>query len=147
MTHGVKIASPNMVIDAVHHPAVKPYLIGDFDGVDLTTYFSGPMNISLCVGPAVALFPSHPKVRNGYDSHYAFPPVIRGKAAAIAARAMLDFMFTNVDAEVIYGTTPRDNRAARLMNAKLGFIPLTTTVDTLKRECVFYELRKERWEV
>jgi hypothetical protein len=145
MTDLVKIAPPNMVLAAVHHPAVKPHLIGHFDSVDLSTYFSGLMNVSLCAGPAVALFPAHPKVRNGYDSHYAFPPVIRGKAAGIAARAMLDFMFTNVGAEVIYGTTPRDNRAARLMNAKLGFIPLTTTVDTLDRECIFYELRKERW--
>lgn len=140
----VEIATPQDVMDAVYNPAVKEHLLGPYETVDLGDFFDDEDSLSLKYGDAVVLFPKHPD-KGAYESHYAFPPSVRGADAVQAANKMLEFMFTNRSACVIYGQTPRVNRAARLMNCRLGFQISGYSKDDLERQCVDYELRRASW--
>lgn len=140
----VEIAAPEQVMAAIYDPAVKEYLIGPYATVDLSKFFADPESLSLKVGDAVALFPKHPD-KGAYESHYAFPLSVRGADAIRAASQMLEFMFTKRNACVIYGQTPRLNRAARLINSRLGFQISGYSKDDLGRPCVDYDLRSQTW--
>lgn len=140
----VEIATPDQVMKAIYNPEVKKHLLGPYETVDLTDFFADKESLSLRIGEAVVLFPKHPD-KGAYEAHFAFPPSVRGKAAVLAATQMLEFMFTKRKACVIYGQTPRLNRAARLINSVLGFQISGTSKDDLDRPCVDYELRRESW--
>lgn len=142
----VQIATPEQVMAAIYDPAVKEHLIGPYDTVDLSKFFADPESLSLKVGDAIAMFAKHPD-NGAYEAHFAFPPSVRGSAAIRAAEQMLEFMFTKRGACVIYGQTPRDNRAARLVNRRLGFQVSGHSTNELGWKCIDYELRSLSWAV
>ena len=80
-----------------------------------------------------------------WEAHYAMPGPIRGQAALRSARACLRAMFTRHKAGVIFGRTPRDNRAARLMNRLLGARPVAECTFMDGRRYVLYQLGRSQW--
>jgi len=54
-----------------------------------------------------------------YQAHTLFGPTCRGRKAIETAREMLAHMFSS-GADIIWGATPRDNRAACMFNRLVG---------------------------
>lgn len=141
-----RLATVTEIEAAANDASVLPEIAPGFDFVDMTAFYQRPGNFALIEGDAVALFAEiEPGVVEG---HYLFPDSVRGKKAVDAARKIIDTVFTVYQPRAIHGATPRDNRAARVMNRVLGFKPLgRTKEDASGRECVCYELRREEWAV
>ena len=114
-----------------------------YDKFDLTDLVKDRKNIVLRCGPAFAVF-VHVKDAE-YEGHYLFPPEIRGKKAVSAAKKLLDEVFTKHSAVLIHGLTPRDNRAARVINRALGFSPVGASRNASDQECIHYVLEAEKW--
>lgn len=143
----VSPATPDEVNAAANHPRVRPAVAGDFDHVDLAPFFQASvLNVALRVGDAIMLFAHYDD--GCYDAHYLAPrEEVKGAELVKAFSAMLDVMFTEYGATAITGAISRDNRAARLMSARLGFKQVGRCFDTLERECSIYKLRRESWAV
>lgn len=54
-----------------------------------------------------------------YQSHTMFGPTCRGRRAIETAREMVAWMFDH-GADVVWGSTPRANKAARWFNRQIG---------------------------
>lgn len=133
---------------AINDPSVLPHFLPegcppDLE-VDLSNYYDKLGNLAFTDGAAVMLFPWMEGA--AYEVHFMFPKPVRGKAAVEAASEMIDRVFTEHGARVIYGYPPRDNRAVRTLGYRLGFRPIGQTVtDSMGRECPIYTLECERW--
>lgn len=55
-----------------------------------------------------------------WQVHTAFAPSCRGKDAVREGKAMLAFMFDELNARLIWGQTPTGNRQARMFNRLCG---------------------------
>ncbi len=80
-----------------------------------------------------------------YEMHYLFGPSCRGPFALRRLRAAIAAMFTDHGAAVIVGETPIALRQARAVNRALGGKPTGSSVDTLGRPCITYQLDRAAW--
>jgi hypothetical protein len=119
--------------------AVSPYL-KDFGGFEPVSWLENHDNVALTDEKGnVSLFE---KGSDGvYTGHYFF--VVRGKAALVLAREMLDVFFEESGAKAIRGLTPLTNLGARWMSRQLGFKGYGV-VHTLTGPCELFILTKER---
>jgi hypothetical protein len=83
-------------------------------------------------------------LENGCTWHWICSPLIRGRDALELGRRAIKAAFTDQRVKSIRGSTPRDFRAARLMNRALGARPIGESVDILGRRCVDYLLERDR---
>lgn len=114
--------------------------------ISMGAFYSRPGNVALRSvehPDALALFCETEPGR--YELHYLCGPQARGKIALEVLREMFNQIFTLWKARVIFGATPRDNRAARSMNRLLGGLPVGSEIDDQGRECIVYELEASRW--
>jgi hypothetical protein len=79
-----------------------------------------------------------------YVWHWVLGPEARGKAGVELGRRAIKEVFTRPWVKAIRGRTPRDFRAARLMNRALGARPVGKSVDFAGRPCVDYLLEREQ---
>ena len=106
-----------------NHPEVKPTLGYNEGYTDFAALFNYPdAYVLLSDGQgAAAIFEwSAPGV---WQSHTMFLPESRGKNGIRAAKAMMAWMFENMQARMLWGMTPLSNRAAHMFNRLIGAKP------------------------
>ena len=81
-----------------------------------------------------------------YEGHTMFLPSCRGKEALQNGRAMVDFMFEELDAVMLWGQTPTHLPAARWFNRKLGFQLVGEKVHYMMGPSQLFRMDKARWE-
>lgn len=132
----------------VNHPDVAQHLAPLYSNLDVSGFFKRPENICIFKGHGAMLFGAIPAEATGragwYDVHYIFPRH-KGPENLEAARACVHEMFAKHGARVLCGNTPRDNRAARLINRALGSVPMGEGIDSQGRPCIFYVLERATW--
>ena len=57
-----------------------------------------------------------------FEGHIVIEPEHRGKSAIASAKAALDFAFGQLNAAVVFGRIPVEDRAARLLTRLIGFV-------------------------
>lgn len=127
----------------VNQPEVLAEIAPGYERVDLSRFFDHPRNMMCGDERGVLLFAY--RGQDVYELHYCFTAQLRGRAALQAVRAALKTVFTRHNAVAICGATPRDNRAARMMNRALGARPIGVSVDIHGRTCINYVLERVRW--
>jgi hypothetical protein len=118
----------------LNDPAIRPTIGGEGE-LDCTKLLSDERNICLLAENGGALFAWHgPGVFEGHSFFRA-----RGREALRLGARMLDAIFAS-HAEMIWGLTPEENRAARWFNRQLGFrsLGMMRTPDGL---CELFEMR------
>lgn len=102
-----------------NHPAVKPSLGYNDDYTDFTPLLAHPEAYVLLERDGFgAVFEwSAPGV---WQAHTMALPEVRGKQAVNAARAMVDYMFNERGARMLWGMTPKGHRPARVFNRAIG---------------------------
>lgn len=73
-----------------------------------------------------------------FQGHTMFAETCRGRRAIETGKDILAWMFDH-GADVVWGSTPRENRKARWFNRQIGMRPLPTSDD----EDENFEIRKE----
>ena len=129
----------------VNQPEVLRNVAPGFDSVDISAFLEKPRNVMLGDEHGVLIFGYIGE--DVYEMHYLFTSAVRGRDALHFTRAALKYMFTCASAIAIVGQTPRDNRAARVMNRALGARPIGESVDTSGRPCINYMLERKTWAV
>lgn len=135
--------SPEFVNRIVNSDGVRPFIRPDGGFMDWSEIVSRPSTqtgvIVLSNGEdAVAAFEmTAPGV---FQSHTLFSETCRGKKAVETGREMVAWMFDH-GADIVWGSTPRNNLKAIIFNSAIGAERLPTTDD----EDVIYEIRKDRW--
>lgn len=125
-----------------NNPAVKYFVMPAETRIDLSSFLEDPRNLVFGNARGAVIFPY---IGQGhYQAHWLLVD-IRGKEALDLGRKALRELFTIHSAHAIHGVTPRDNRAARLMNRALGFTLVGTTTDPAGRPCNEYKLDRETW--
>lgn len=133
----------NLINTVANHPEVLEGCAPGYASVDVSHFADNPRNKYFGDESGVILL-AH--VGYGvYEWHYLLTYDCRGKAALALARRALETMFTVHEASVIVGSTPRVNRAARLMNRALGAVPIGESEDSQGRPCIDYRLDRDRW--
>jgi hypothetical protein len=135
MDRKVTLAEFNALVNA--YPGVDG--VGTLDGYDF--YFDSE---NLIVGDASGIVALEYAGRGVYVWHWVCSPAVRGKAALVLGRRAIKAAFTDQKVKSIRGSTPRDNRAARLMNRALGARPIGESIDCFGRRCVDYLLERNK---
>lgn len=107
-------------INAVcNHPDVLPTLSLGHGEIDVSDLIESDRNIFFLGEHGGAMF--HWCAPGVYAAHDFFMPQGRGRWALHASRFMLNTMFAQYRARLIWAETPTDNRACRMFNRWLGF--------------------------
>ena len=112
-----------------NHPAVKPTLGYNEDYTDFAPLLDLPDNYVLLSDgeAAAAIFEwSAPGV---WQTHTMALPHVRGKDVVETAKAMQAYMFETMGARMLWGATPKSNRAAIMFNRLVGAKPAGEDVD------------------
>lgn len=115
-----RTADAAFVNELANHPAIRPFIGGGLEPLDLTAVCQNPANVILVVEGAGAwlLQMLMPGV---YELHTMFLPEARGRAYFAAAKEALAYMFSRTDALEIITKCPDDNGGARMASAVIGF--------------------------
>ena len=57
-----------------------------------------------------------------FEGHIVIEPEHRGKSAIASAKAALNFAFGQLNAAVVFGRIPVEDRAARMLTRMIGFV-------------------------
>lgn len=107
-------------INAVcNHPEVLPSLSLGSGAVDVSALIENPRNLFFIGAHGGAMF--HWCAPGIYAAHDFFLPEGRGGWALKASRFMLDTVFYEFRARLVWAETPTENRACRMFNRWLGF--------------------------
>jgi hypothetical protein len=79
-----------------------------------------------------------------YVWHWVLGPKARGRAGIELGRRAIKEVFTRPWVNAIKGVTPREFRAARVMNRALGARPIGESTDFAGRACIVYLLEREQ---
>lgn len=126
----------------VNRPDILP-CISSADSVDLSFTQHLPGVALECSGGCMYFVGADDTV---WSAHYLFPTGQSGTHRIEAARAMINYVFTTYPISAICGDTPRYNRAARLMNRKLGALPIGRFINEGGTDCIVYRLTREQHE-
>lgn len=126
-----------------NHRDVKYFVMPGDTRVDLSAFLEDPRNVVCGDQRGVAIFEY--LGQGHYRGHYLFTPAVHGHELLEIGRKALKTLFTVHGARAIHGSTPRDNRAARIVNRALGFTLVGTSVDPAGRPCNDYKLDRETW--
>lgn len=128
-----------------NHPDVRPYVSPNHHSVDMSAFAADPRHLAIGGVDGAVLFAAHGEAPGVYEMHWLLTKQVRGEAALRLARRGIDRLFTDRDAVAIVGATPRENRAARMMNRALGGRPTGEVTDSLGRSCITYRLDRASW--
>lgn len=134
---------PAMLNYVANHPDVLRYVAPGYRALDLSTFFDVKENVMFGDTRGLILFLYQPD--HTYKMHWLLTEAIRGRQALLMARNAIATMFTNYDCCAITGSTPRENRAARMMNRALGGLPTGVSKDSQGRHCIDYRLERVQW--
>lgn len=138
-----RVYSPETLNRVVNREDILPYVAPGYDSYDLTEFLEDRRNIALCCEQAYAIFQ---QLDEGvYEGHYFFLSPTRGKKTFLAAKKILNEMFTIHSARTIHGLTPRKFRAARYVSRALGFEPVGDSRNNVDVDCIHYVLSAEKW--
>lgn len=127
----------------VNQPEVLRGVAPGMLSVDMSGFFNSPDALIFGDEHGVVIFSY---VGDGiYEGHYLLTDTLSRKRAMARFRGAIRALFTDHNASVINGVTPRDNKAARFVNRALGFHPVGTATDTMGRPCIKYRLERETW--
>lgn len=128
-----------------NHISILPEFAPGYEWVTLERLYREPS--TLIVGDELGAILLLPSAKGDlFIWHWLLTPRVRGAKALALGRVALTQAFTNQNINVILGSTPRSNRAARAMNRALGAVPVSTSVDCYGRECVIHMLERKQWE-
>lgn len=136
-------ALPEMLNRVANAPEVIRGLAPGYLAIDLKAFFDSPENVMFGDDRGVVMFVR--KDHEHYEMHYLMTRCMRGKAGLLAIKEAIRELFTYHAASVITGSTPRENRAARLVNRALGGRPYGVCVDSQGRDCINYVLERQTW--
>lgn len=125
-----------------NHPAVKPTLGYNEGPTDFTPLLDDPDNYVLLSdgSEAAAIFEcSAPRV---WQAHSMVLPTCRGWKAVDAGKAMLAWMFDEMNARLIWGQTPVDHKAAQMFNRLIGAKPEGRGVDAAGRAVTYFTVER-----
>jgi hypothetical protein len=125
-----------------NHPAVRPTIGYKPGPLDFSPLFEASEHyVLLSDGDgAAAIFEwSAPGVWTG---HSAFLPESRGKYGVAAGRAMLRWMFDEMNVRMLWGMTPVTHRAANLFNRQLGMKPEGEIIEQGGRLCRLWTIEE-----
>lgn len=125
-------------------PEIREALAPGLEEIDLSPIFFNPANIIAFEGNGAMVFVAIPDRPDWYDAHFLFPRA-KGRTNLDNARRAINAAFAEYGASVIMGNTPRDNRAARIINRALGSKPIGEGVSASGRHCIGYVLERETW--
>jgi hypothetical protein len=80
-----------------------------------------------------------------WEMHTLFRNECRGKAALAQAHEFVAFMYDEMGADMIWGQTPLDNKAARFFNRKLGGKSVGTGTHHAFGPVEFFRCFKHEW--
>lgn len=133
-------------LDAVaNDPSVLPGLAPGYDAVSLAAFFDRPGNLAFGDRDGAVLLGN--RGDGVYEIHYLLTERRRGKAAAELIAEAVATLFTEHDATAICGETPREYRAARMMNRAHGGRPVGVSTDSHGRPCITYMLDRATWAI
>lgn len=128
-----------------NHPSILPKLAPGYEWCTLEKLYRHPGTV--IVGDNLGVIVMTDADNVGIITwHWLLTPCVRGAKALALGRVALSKAFANPEIRAICGTTPRSNRAARLMNRALGARPIGYTTDTAGRDCITYLLERAQWE-
>lgn len=121
------------------HPETKGFLLLDAQVADTDNWiFLISSNGELCL-----FFEwSAPGV---YQMHSLSLPTFRGKDMMNAAKKLIEAMFIEYGADMIWGMTPLGNRAARMFNRKIGAKSCGFKTHFAAGDCELFRNSKARW--
>lgn len=124
-----------------NHPAVKLTLGYNAGYTDFTPLLADPENyVLLADGDVAAVFEcSAPRV---WQAHTMVLPTARGKQAVASGKAMLAFMFEEMNARLVWGQTPVANRAAQMFNRLIGAKPEGQGVDAAGHAVTYFVVER-----
>lgn len=116
-----------------NHPSIRPTIGGEGE-LDCSGLIADKRNVfMLADGGGACFIWRGPGV---YEGHSFF--LARGSDAIRLGKAMLD----ELDADLVWGTTPESNRPARWFNRKIGFKSLGMIDTPDLGRCELFEKRK-----
>lgn len=127
-----------------NHPDVLRFIAPGYQSVDLDAFFAAPENVMFGDANGLLLF-CHQPSDHTYEMHWLLTEAVRGRAALRMAKNAIATVFTNFDACAITGSTPRENRAACMMNRALGGVPDGVSADSMGRPCIKFKLERTTW--
>lgn len=80
-----------------------------------------------------------------WQVHTIFSHTCRGRRALETGCAMLRSIFTEWEAEMVWGHTPKDNRAAHWFNRQLGAEYVGEDVHHHVGDCLNFRVRRDEW--
>ena len=131
---------PDLVNRIANSEAVRPYIRPDGGVMDWAPLVTRPITetgVVVLTDGVDALAAFEITAPGVYQSHTLFGQACRGRKAIDTAKAMVAWMF-NHGASIVWGTTPRENRAARWFNRQIGARVLATSDETDE----VFEIRK-----
>lgn len=135
--------NPEFVNRIANSDGVRPFIRPDGEFMDWSDLVSLPSTqtgvVVLSNGEdAVAAFEmTAPGI---FQSHTLFGETCRGRKAIDTGREMVAWMFEH-GANVVWGSTPRDNAKARWFNRQIGAHPLPSSDEADE----IFEIRKNDW--
>lgn len=119
----VRETTPELINRITNHPSVRPFI--DYSGRAEPMDFSPAVDRAALTGivwlsngdDALSCFVLHDE--RMWEGHIMFADTCRGRRALDTAREMIGHMAPYAD--LIFGSTPINNRAARWFVRKLGF--------------------------
>lgn len=127
----------------VNQPEVLPFVAPGCEYLDMEPFFNNPANVMLGDERGLVIFAALGDA--SYEGHYLLTRALPAAQRLPFLRACLVAMFTEHNAHAIRGKTPRDNRAARIVNRALGFLPVGSALDNTGRPCTYYVLERATW--
>lgn len=124
-----------------NHPEVKPTLGYNEGYTDFTPLLRHPGDYVLLSDGAGAAAIFEWSAPNVWQGHSMFLPECRGKEGMASAKAMCRWMF-DYGANMLWGMTPLDNRAAQMFNRLLGFREAGTGIDAANVEVRYFVLER-----
>jgi len=144
-----RTADAQQINAILNHPAVRPDVAGQDDGVlDVADVLARPGHVCLVGQHGGFLIVRYDA--GIYEVHTAILPVGRGEWARDAAAECTRFMFTRTDCVDLITRVPQGHIAAKALTEMNGFrLQFTTPPDTLFRErlvpCHIYCLTIQEW--
>lgn len=127
-----------------NHRDVLRFIAPGYQYVDLGKFFKVKENVMFGDDRGLILFLYQP-ADHSYQMHWMLTEAIRGRDALLMAKNAIRTVFTSYDACAITGATPRENRAACMMNRALGGVPDGVSTDSMGRPCINFRLERKKW--
>lgn len=127
----------------VNRPDIIAMLAPDYSSLEMGPFFKRKGNVALKHGRATMLFAQR---RKGlYEAHFLIPAEMRGREGLHAARAMMGYVFTSLNARAIVYKVPEQHMPSRIFCRALGGETTGPCKDAAGTDCIGYIMERDKW--